>query len=247
MTAQRARTGNLSASQLRRKISRWFRTQRADAFRRIFRVAENTKILDLGGGLGDHIHWLLQGTSVRPENVTVADIFDAPQPYGYKRVVLKEIDSLPFGKSEFDIVFCNSVLEHVTVPKDKIWTTSGAEFREQSLRHQRSFAEQISAITKAYWVQVPYKWFPVCSHSWLPFIAWLPRILLLPAIKTFRRLGYKVHRPDWYILTRKQMQTMFPLAVIQSERFIGLTKSLIAIRTPDSSSDKPPTTKTLAA
>jgi hypothetical protein len=38
------------------------------------------------------------------------------------------------------------------------------------------------------------------------------------------------HSPDDYLLTRGHMEALFPAARIQSERWLGMTKSWIALR-----------------
>jgi SAM-dependent methyltransferase len=162
------------------------RARRAAVFRENFAVTEHTKILDLGSEDGSNIHRVLQGTRAQPENVYIADISPAAvqrghERYGFQAIAIDESEPLPFPDKFFDIVYCSSVIEHVTVPKQQIWTLySGAEFTRQSRARQRSFADEIKRLGKHYFVQTPNKYFVIESHSWLPFISWLPRWSLIP-------------------------------------------------------------------
>src|SRR5207302_6536854 len=66
--------------------------------------------------------------------------------------------ALPFRDGAFDVVFSNSVIEHVG--------DAGSQAR---------FAREIARVGRGYWVQTPNRWFPVESHLLTPFIHWLPR------------------------------------------------------------------------
>lgn len=212
------------------------RKKRASMFRDSFLLDEHTKILDLGSGSGVNINEVLQGTLVRPENVYIADIRAAilekgNELFGYVPVILNESEKLPFANGFFDIVYCSSVIEHVTVPKDQVWSIcSGKEFRCESLIRQKEFANEIRRVGKQYFVQTPYKHFLIETHSWLPFIAWLPRMILVPVLKFTNMFWVKRTRPDWYLLNKQELSNMFDGANIVSEKVFGLTKSIMAIK-----------------
>ncbi len=83
---------------------------------------------------------------------------------------------------EFDIVFCSSVIEHVTGPKDQVGNirSTAGRLRQQASVHQRSFAEEVRRIGRGYFVQTPYKHFPMESHTIAPgFVVLLPRSVQL--------------------------------------------------------------------
>jgi SAM-dependent methyltransferase len=128
------------------KLSTRARARRARQFREAFSLTADTTVLDLGSQSGAHIHSVLAGTPVRPENTYIADIDTAAlergaKQYGFQPVLVGENGRLPFPDGYFDIVYCSSVIEHVTLPKNEIWSTrSGKVFRERSLTHQRAFA-----------------------------------------------------------------------------------------------------------
>lgn len=205
-------------------------------FRATFHLDESTKILDLGSESGAHIHMVLQGTPVNPANVYIADIDPAliaqgNRRYGYVPVLISEAGRLPFDDGFFDIVYCSSVIEHVTVPKGEIWSlTSGKEFRRRALLRQKIFADEVRRLGKQYFVQTPYKHFPIESHTWLPLAAWLPRRLLLPLLRVTNRFWPKKTQPDWYLLNRRELAGLFEDATIVEETSLGLTKSIMAVK-----------------
>jgi SAM-dependent methyltransferase len=219
-----------------RAFSKNAREKRAAIFRESFWLDEHTKILDLGSAGGAHIHAVLQGTAVKPENVYIADI--KPESvekgrleYGYVPVLISESERLPYEDRFFDIVYCSSVIEHVTVPKEQVWSlSSGKEFKLRSLARQKEFAEEIERLGRQYFVQTPYRHFPIESHSWLPFFAWLPRRLQISVLKVTNSFWPKKTNPDWYLLDKREMSGLFEKARIVEEKSLGLTKSLMAIK-----------------
>ena len=89
-------------------------------FRDAFVLDENTKILDLGSESGSNIAAVIRGTGVRNENVYIADIQEdavrkGGREFGFVPVVIDESEQLDFEDRFFDIVYCSSVIEHVTV------------------------------------------------------------------------------------------------------------------------------------
>ncbi len=216
-------------------VSKNARIKRAEIFRKHFELNERTRILDLGSEDGSHIHSILQNTSVKPQNVYIADINmdrikKGQQNYGFNPVLIQESERLPFEDGFFDIVYCSSVIEHVTVPKAEVWEIfSDEQFKQRSLQRQTEFANEIKRLGKQYFVQTPYKYFPVESHSWLPFITLLSRSSLISLLKLTNKFWVKQTAPDWYLLNRQEMLTLFDDSDIVDEKFLGFTKSIMAI------------------
>ena len=213
-----------------------FRQRRAKIFRDNFDLTADTRILDLGGWNGTYMHAILENSPVLPANVYVADIDeqavnDAAVRYGFTPVVIPEAGQLPFQDKFFDIVFCSSVIEHVTVPKEEVWTlVSGQRFKDIAQTRQNEFAGEIRRLGKGYFVQAPYRWFPIETHSWLPFVSYLPRRLQVSLLKFTNRFWIKKTSPDFYLPTMSDMENYFPDASILREHALGMTKSLIAYR-----------------
>lgn len=212
------------------------RRRRAETFFREFSLNETTRILDLGGWNGAHMHAVLQGSSVNPENVFVADISpeavrQAFERYGFTPAVIPDGGPLPFPDAYFDVVFCSSVIEHVTIPKEMVWEiVRDKEFKEIARVRQANFASEIRRVGKGYFVQAPYRWAIIESHSWLPFVGYLPRRIQLAVIRFTNRFWIKKTTPDFHLPDEQEMISYFPDAYVVRERVLGLTKSLVLIR-----------------
>jgi len=138
--------------------------------------------------------------------------------------------ALPFRDAAFDVVFSNSVIEHV----------GDAE-------SQRRFAREVARVGRAYWVQTPNRWFPVEQHLLTPLVHWLPKrwqrwivprftvwsTLVRPA--SDRRAFYVDHYlNEVRLLSGGEVARLFPGARILRERVLGWTKSLVALRVSSS-------------
>lgn len=128
-----------------------------------------------------------------------------------------------FADGQFDIAHSNSVIEHVGG-----WSRMAA------------FARELRRVGRACFVQTPNFWFPVEPHFAVPFVHWLPRPVMVHliarhAIGNVRRaadLGEAYACIDGIrLLDRTMMTAHFPDCDIVPERFLGFTKSFIAVRT----------------
>lgn len=132
--------------------------------------------------------------------------------------------TLPFPDKSFDLVFSNSVIEHLGSAESTL-----------------SFASEVRRVGKCYFVQTPDAAFPIEPHLYTPFLHYLPRTWqrriapkysvwsLLSRTSEDRREFYVRHYlEEIRLLTALQMQSIFPGARILHERFLGVSKSLIA-------------------
>lgn len=202
------------------RIVRWFRRRRMRRFERTFRITAATRVLDAGGTA---MNW--EYLTVRPWLVilnTGREERDAPGVTW----VAGDGCSLPFPDGAFDIVFSNSVIEHVGAPE-----------------RQQLFAREIARVGRAWWVQTPNRWFPVEPHLLTPFLHWLPAGTRAWMARRFtvwqwvtrpsadRREFYIEHfLNDVRLLGPAEMRALFPGARLVRERFAGLTKSLVVVR-----------------
>ncbi len=193
------------------------------------------RVLDLGGGTGDHINLIMPDH----RNVVIADLLEdelavARERYGYDTVQFDGSGKLPFADKQFDLVFCSSVIEHVTGPKEEmIATTDGSVFGEVAWTHQEAFANEIRRVGRRYYVQTPHRHFVIESHSWLPgAIVALPRPAQIRLLRRVSQSNFwpKTTLPDWNLLIPRDMQDLFPDAEIVVERSFGLPKSIMAIK-----------------
>jgi hypothetical protein len=210
------------------------RERRRAVFLARLRPRRTDRILDLGSEDGSHIaHILGPGYDVSIADIDPDALEQGRRRYGFTPVVIPEDGTLPFADGSFDIVFCSSVLEHATVDKaELVRYRSTREFKRAAWLRQQRLANEIRRIGSRYYVQTPYRYFPVESHTWLPVVVvLLPRALQIRLIERFNRFWPKKTLPDFHLLTRREMRRLFPDAEIICERSFGLIKSLAAVRT----------------
>jgi hypothetical protein len=202
-------------------ISRRFRRRRMERFAREFHITTDTRVLDIGG---TPECWGL--LAVRPRLVLL-NMPRAKEDLGRADSwVAGDGRQLPFRDGAFDLVFSNSVIEHVG-----------------DLASQRRFAAEVIRVGRAWWVQTPNRWFPVEQHLLTPLVHWLPKAwqraivprfnlwMLLTGIRGDRRRFYIEHYlTDVRLLTASEVRALFPQSRIIRERFCGITKSLVALR-----------------
>jgi hypothetical protein len=146
-------------------------------------------------------------------------------------VKLAESEALPFADGEFDIILCNSVIEHVTIPKAECLApgVDEGEWRQRSFAAQQRFAREIRRVGRAYFVQTPHRAFPIDAHTWLPFTNFLShdharRLVRVTDAVWVKKCGVV----DWHLLGEQEMRALFPDAHLHFERRAGLPKSIIA-------------------
>ncbi len=192
-------------------------------FIREYGVTEKTRILDIGGTPDC---WRLAGCS--PQVVLLNMPRAKDDLSGAETWVSGDGRMLPFRDAAFDLVFSNSVIEHVG-----------------DAASQENFASEAARVGRGYWIQTPNRWFPVEQHLLTPFIHWLPKRwqrVLAPRCNVWSALSRVApDRRDFYVrhflsdvrlLSPAQLRRLFPEARLIRERFLGLTKSLIACKKP---------------
>ncbi len=204
---------------LYRPFLRHFRTRRMQQFCRIFELTAETRVLDVGGTL---FNWTL--LSFQPR-VTIVNISLPSVPGDIEKAswIIADGRYLPFRNGAFEIVYSNSVIEHLG-----------------DLENQREFANEIRRISKRYYVQTPNRWFPVEPHLITPFIHYFSRSVQRRFLRNFTIWGLVTRPTDQQcdkflqevrLLNESELRELFPDAEIWHERVLGLTKSLIAVKT----------------
>ena len=188
-------------------------------FLREMEITAETRVLDIGGTSD---FWTL--AAVRPRLVLL-NMPRAREDVGSAiQWVAGDGRSLPFADAAFDVVFSNSVIEHV-----------GDE------ESQRRFAREVMRAGRAYWIQTPNRRFPVEQHLLTPLVHWFPRRwqrAVVPVCNVWRwlarvtpeqrRFYIEHYLNDVRLLDACELGALFPGARIVRERFWGITKSLIA-------------------
>jgi hypothetical protein len=200
-------------------LQRRFRARRMALLARTVGLTRDTRVLDVGGTIDI---WRL--APVMPRLVLLNQARARYEIGAGEAVVLGDGASLPFADQSFDLVFSNSVIEHVG-----------------SRAAQARFAAEIKRVGKQYWVQTPNRYFPIEQHLWTPFVHWLPRKWQTAILKRFSVwqmvTHYSAAERGFYInhyldsirlLSAPDLRDLFAGAAILRERFLGWTKSLIA-------------------
>ena len=116
---------------------------------------------------------------------------------------------MPFKDNEFDVVFSNSVIEHV------------GDFWDQKL-----FAAEVQRVSKRYFLQTPSFWFPYEPHAMIPFFQFLPSNLKMWLRLVYPKSTYPIEELlSIRLLTKKELKYLFPYATIITERMFLLPKS----------------------
>ena len=196
--------------------------------------APGDRILDLGSEDGSHVAQVVgTGFDVHIADIDAEALEHGRERYGFTAVQIGEDARLPFDDRAYDIVFCSSVIEHVTVDKAALHSFSSKRaFEGAAFERQRHFARGDTARREGILRADALPLLPQSeSHTWLTaFIVFLPRPLQIRLIEALNQVWPKKTSPDFHLLTRAQMAQLFPDATIVFERSLGLPKSLIAVR-----------------
>jgi hypothetical protein len=236
-------------SRLRRRVRRNRWRMLLDAFPAL----EEMRVVDLGG---DVEPWL--ESPRRPAELTLVNLHDFHDPRllrGHpwiETVSGDACDRLLLAGESFDLVYSNSVIEHVGGHARRI-----------------DFADVVERLGARHWVQTPNRWFPIEPHYWAPALHYLP---IEARAQLARRwpLGTmtNVHPPPFWprtaaglrihpmpernarvtsidhhhalagtlsieMLSASQLQFYFPASRIIRERVAGAPKSLVAVSGAD--------------
>ena len=195
-------------------------------FEDVFPDLGSYRILDLGGTADS---WLR--ASSRPLSVTVLNLYSSELTVGRTDGQVPAWIDLVSGDAcnppsaimndSFDLVFSNSLIEHV-----------GGASRRSLL------ADVVRRTAPRYWIQTPYRYFPIEPHYLFPGYQFLP----LTARAHLARSWPLVHtRPtswdaavatalDVELVSVTEMKYLFPEATVLRERLSGIPKSLVAVR-----------------
>lgn len=185
-------------------------------------LPEPIKVLDVGGTAG---FWLANAPSIPKQLELTLLNLEACDTQGLEnaRSVAGDARRMPeFETKSFDVCFSNSVIEHVGNYAD-----------------QRAMAGEVRRVAQAYYIQTPYRYFPIEPHFLFPCWQFLPTNLRAALHRRFK-LGWMPAEPDPVraredveqirLLNQREYRELFPDAELVPETLAGLTKSLVAIR-----------------
>ena len=176
------------------------------------------KILDVGGR---PIFWEQSGflnQDFREIELTLINL----EPHNHpdcKCLVGDARNMHQFKDKEFDIVFSNSVIEHVGDYNDQL-----------------QMANEIKRVGKRYFVQTPNLYFPIEPHFLFPFFQFLPVYIKVWLFTNFSMGWYpKISdvqeardlASNTQLLSKKKLLNLFPESNIYEEKVLGIVKSFI--------------------
>jgi len=196
-----------------------FRSKRFAFFEELFWSAyegqKHISILDLGG---TEEYWK-DKSLIKEENITITLLNLSAEPVtlpNLKSVAGDGTNLLQFADQSFDLVFSNSVIEHL-----------------YTYNNQKKMAGEIRRVGKKYFVQTPNKYFFIEPHYALPLFQFMPSPLVY-FILTKTKLS-RMHRWDPQyarsyleeirLLSLQEMKVLFPEGKVYLEKFLGMNKS----------------------
>lgn len=213
------------------RISPIFRRKRIKTFLRLFQPTRQTSLLDVGG-----LPRLWDGMDVEAQ-MTIVNLQPLPSHEvlflaSNQKFVQGDGTRLAWEDKTFDIVFSNSVIEHLGTRDNQV-----------------AFAQECRRVGNGYWIQTPAREFPVEPHFLTLFLHWFSKPLRKRLLRYFSLWGWLSRpKPDAVeaavdevrLLSLKEFKSLFPDGQILIERWLGLPKSYIAYKLPPAALANPP-------
>ncbi len=187
---------------------------------------KKTRILDIGG---EARFWENVDFDTSNYLITVVNFY--AQESSRKEItsiIGNALDLSQIPEDTVDVVFSNSVIEHVGSWKDQV-----------------RMADQLLQFDAPIFLQTPNFWFPMEPHFLFPFFQFLPLRLRALLLFTFNLGGYN-RAESWKdalnevrmvrLLSKKELRRLFPGSTIELERVAKLASGLlVSHRWPDNS------------
>ena len=200
-------------------LGNYFRNRRFSLLQGILdKLPKPIKILDVGGTKSI---WENRGLA-GDENyqITLLNLNIVPTDYNnITSIKGNATDLSEFEEDSFDLVFSNSVIEHV-----------------YNWENQNKMAREIIRVGVHFAVQTPNKYFFIEPHYLLPYFQYLPNkfryfVLTktrLSRLKKWDKGDARQYLEEIRLISHREMKALFPESKIYYERFLGMKKSFIA-------------------
>ena len=200
-------------------LAGWLRNRRFQFFEsKLNQIKGPVRILDVGGTPS---FWENRGFHRREDvQLTILNREPATTQYSNMTVVSGDATDLSrYEDAEFDIVFSNSVIEHL-----------------ETWENQCRMASEVARTGRYYFVQTPNRHFFLEPHFMLPFFQYLSKdvaywILTNTWLSRLQRWepGFaRQYVDEIRLITRDEMTELFPGARLYDELILGLKKSFTA-------------------
>ncbi len=194
---------------------RYFRRKRLAHMLRMFPDLGSLSVLDVGGR---SMIWEILRTDfgVVPARLVIVNTAEDAHPIKGYTVHIADGRQLPYTDHAFDLVFSNSVIEHVGDMQD-----------------MQCFASECMRVGVNVLIQTPNRWFPVEPHLLALFIHWFPlpvfhRLLFLSLrwwTLLFDRARLRLIVKHIHLLDRREFSALFPGLPLHTEKIFGMSKS----------------------
>lgn len=189
-------------------------------FNKIKGNSEHLKILDLGGTINywEDIGFLNNSIGLNFE-ITLLNLDKVNVKHQNFKSIKGDATNLSnFKDNQFDIVFSNSLIEHLCTYKN-----------------MKLMASETMRVGKKFFVQTPNRYFPIEPHYFFPFFQFMPynmKKFLMTKTKLIESKKHdenSVKRAHYVIrlLSKKELKSLFPSGKIFSEKLFGLNKSFM--------------------
>lgn len=201
----------------KQSISFKLRNKRIEFFQSLVKNYNIKNIIDIGG---TQLFWNNFNIDLNEDmQITLLNLHKQETNKNFKSVVGDATDMHQYKNKEFDLVFSNSVLEHVG-----------------DYDNQVKMGNEVNRIGKKYFIQTPNKYFPIEPHFLFPFFQFLPKSLKIFLIRHYN-LGNFKKTPEKdkaeeiansiRLISQKELKSIFPEGKIYKEKVFGITKSFI--------------------
>lgn len=204
-----------------KSISYRLRKKRMDDFQAFYEnniypevKPDRVNILDLGG---EAVFWNVCSDFIRnTSDITMLNLEtkqSADETEYFRSKVGDATDLSQYKDKSIDLVFSNSVIEHV----------GGWE-------KQKKMANEMMRVGRHIYIQTPNFFFPIEPHFAMFFVQFMPKKLRIKIVE--KKWNFTHEFASDYVngielLSYRKMKKMFPGCKIHKEHFGGLTKSFI--------------------
>ena len=197
-------------------IGNQFRNKRFVYFEKLInKLPRPINILDVGG---TEDFWVNRNYHKKEDiKITLLNLKTITTNHNNIRSIIGDATDLSlFRKNHFDVVFSNSVIEHL-----------------YNFKNQQKMSQEVQRVGKYHFIQTPNKYFLIEPHFLFPLFQFLPKslkYLLLTKTKLSRGKKWNKKFAKEYIqeirlLSLKEMKYLFPNSKNKTERFLGMSKS----------------------
>ncbi len=205
-------------------IFKIWRSKRMLQFKSILQPSLNDKVLDVGGSVPTwtaepQFTSTITTVNIEPVKYVKAEHF----PNHDIQVLQGDGCALNYEDGSFEILFSNSVIEHVG-----------------DWEKQKQFAAETRRVGKKLWIQTPAYECPLEPHFLAPFVHWLPVCIRRKVLRWLTPWGI-LSKPSQQVvddtiahtvlLSKREMRELYPDCQIITERLLWvIPKSYVAWR-----------------